>query len=287
MVIDEEVGFMQPGSGKVGVLAYSGPQSIGYWKDPEKTAETHVQVEGHTWVKVGDMCTVDDDGIIDLIGRSHSCINSGGEKIYPYEVENLLLSHDAVRDVMVIGLPHRRWGEAVTVVVELAKGGRGGDDLREKLNEFSHLELSDYKCPKHYIFFESLERSYSGKVLHRALRKKAIQILRITVEGDEMLHRSLRRWPSPCLLDLLHHLLRLGEVYIPYGEHASPGGHLHDRPLADAGTGPGDCYGLAAEIHLVPPFSRLYCQDMDCHGGLPRHKGRNTGACSRPARRTR
>jgi len=179
MVIDEDGGFVEPGSGKVGMLAYSGPQSTGYWKDTEKTAETYIQIEGRTWVKVGDMCTVEADGTIDLIGRSHSCINSGGEKIYPYEVENLLLSHPAVRDVAVIGVPHKRWGEAVAAVVEPADGTRESGDLEDELNSFTREKISDYKCPKYYVFVESLERSDSGKVYHKALRCKAMEILGI------------------------------------------------------------------------------------------------------------
>lgn len=179
MVIDEDGEFVEPGSGRVGMLAYGGPQSIGYWKDPGKTAETYLEKDGQTWLLIGDMCKVETDGTIDLIGRSHSCINSGGEKIYPYEVENLLLSHPAVRDVVVIGVPHKRWGEAVTAVIEPAGEARDSEALREELNYFSHEKLSDYKCPKHYVFVESMERSDSGKVFYRKLRRKAMEELGI------------------------------------------------------------------------------------------------------------
>ena len=183
MVIDEDGDFVEPGSGRIGVLAYGGPQSTGYWKDPEKTAETYLEKDGQTWLMIGDMCKVEADGTIDLIGRSHSCINSGGEKIYPYEVENLLLSHPAVRDVAVLGVPHKRWGEAVTAVVEPVEIPREAEELKEEINDFTRQRLSDYKCPKHYVFVESLERSDSGKVFYRNLRRKAMEELDIDDEG--------------------------------------------------------------------------------------------------------
>jgi 3-oxocholest-4-en-26-oate---CoA ligase len=183
MVIGEDGNFVKPGSGEVGMLAYGGPQSTGYWKDPEKTRETYIKIDGKTWVKVGDMCTVDADGTIDLIGRSHACINSGGEKVYPYEVENLLLSHAAVRDVTVVGVPHQRWGQAITAVVELTGGNTENEDLREELYGFVHEGLSDYKCPKYWVFVESMDRSDSGKVHYSAIRHKAMQALGLGEDG--------------------------------------------------------------------------------------------------------
>ena len=185
VVIDEEGEFVQPGSGKVGTLAYGGPQSTGYWKDPEKTAQTYLQKDGRTWLLVGDMCRVEADGTIDLIGRSHSCINSGGEKVYPYEVENLLLSHAAVRDVAVLGIPHPRWGEAVTAVIEAVEGVEAGEELERELKAFMRERLSDYKCPKYYVFIPSLERSDSGKVFYSALRRRAMEALGMAGEGEE------------------------------------------------------------------------------------------------------
>jgi 3-oxocholest-4-en-26-oate---CoA ligase len=179
MVIDDEGEFVPPGSGKVGMLAYGGPQSSGYWNDPGKTRQTYIQIDGKTWVKVGDMCTVEADGTIDLIGRSHSCINSGGEKVYPYEVENLLLSHPAVRDVTVVGVPHDRWGQAITAVIETAADITGDEELERELNSFLHENLSDYKCPKFWVFVESMDRSDSGKVHYSTVRRMAMEALEI------------------------------------------------------------------------------------------------------------
>jgi len=190
MVIDEDGEFVEPGSDKVGVLAYGGYQSVGYWKDPEKTAQTYLEKNGRTWVMIGDMCTVESDGTINLIGRSHACINSGGEKIYPYELENLFFTHPAVRDVVVIGVPDPRWGEAVTAIVEPAEGTTEGEGLAEELSRFMHDRISDYKCPKHYVFVESLDRADSGKVFHKALRRRAMETL-------GMLEKEALTQPAP------------------------------------------------------------------------------------------
>jgi|GEM_PF-13914 fatty-acyl-CoA synthase len=184
MVIGEDGEFVAPGSGEVGVLAYGGPQSTGYWKDPEKTAETYVEKDGQTWLMMGDMCTVEEDGTINLIGRSHTCINSGGEKIFPYEVENVFFTHPAVRDIAVIGVPDPRWGEAVTAVVEPTEGAEGGGELRDELNRFIRERISDYKCPKHYVFVASLDRSDAGKVFHSNLRRRAMEVLGMLDEDN-------------------------------------------------------------------------------------------------------
>jgi enoyl-CoA hydratase/carnithine racemase len=177
MVLGEDGDFVMPGSGRTGVLAYGGPQSTGYWKDPEKTAQTYIEKDGRSWLMMGDMCTVEEDGTINLIGRSHSCINSGGEKIFPYEVENIFFSNPAVRDVAVLGVPDARWGEAVTAVIEPCEEYGDGSGLDDVLNVFIHEKLSDYKCPKHYVFVDTLDRSDAGKVFHQALRLRAMEAL--------------------------------------------------------------------------------------------------------------
>jgi long-chain acyl-CoA synthetase len=92
-------------------------------------------------------------------------------------VENIFFSHPAVRDVVVIGVPDPRWGEAVTAVVEPAEGFHEGGGLREDLNRFMREKLSDYKCPKHYVFVDTLDRSDAGKVFHQALRRRAMEAL--------------------------------------------------------------------------------------------------------------
>jgi fatty-acyl-CoA synthase len=175
-VIDSEGGLVEPGSGRVGRLAYGGPQSSGYWRDPEKTARTYVEAAGRTWLVVGDVCTVEADGTIDLIGREQSCINTGGEKVFPYEVEDAILSHPAVKDIAVVGLPHPRWGEAVTAVVVLAEGS-DEDRAADELSRLVRSRLSDYKCPKNWVFLDSLGRSEAGKLQYSTLRGTAMEKL--------------------------------------------------------------------------------------------------------------
>ncbi|MBU1669583.1 MAG: AMP-binding protein [Actinobacteria bacterium] len=178
-VLDGEGGFVQPGSGKVGTLAYGGPQSQGYWRDPAKTAETYRRIDGETWITMGDLCTVNRDGTINLMGRGQTCINSGGEKIFPIEIENRLMCHEKVLDVAVVGVPHPRWGEAVTAVVEPRESARGSGGLEEELSAFLRESLADFKCPKHWVLVESLGRSASGKLPYQSVREVAMERLGI------------------------------------------------------------------------------------------------------------
>ena len=107
---------------QVGMLARRGRIPLGYYKDEEKTARTFVEVDGERWVLPGDMAMVEADGTITLLGRGSACINSGGEKIFPEEVEAALRSHPAVFDAVVVGVPDERWGERVTAVVQPRPG---------------------------------------------------------------------------------------------------------------------------------------------------------------------
>ena len=112
----------QCGVGEVGKLARSGNIPLGYFKDPVKTAETFRTFDGKRWVIPGDFAQIEEDGQISLLGRGSVCINSGGEKIYPEEVEAALKQHPAVFDAVVIGTPNERWGEQVTALVHLRAG---------------------------------------------------------------------------------------------------------------------------------------------------------------------
>jgi acyl-CoA synthetase (AMP-forming)/AMP-acid ligase II len=120
-VMNENMLPVTPGSGIVGRLARRGHMPLGYYKDEEKTAATFVtDPDGVRWVIPGDMATVDADGTVTLLGRGSICINSGGEKIYPEEVEAALKAHPAIFDAVVVGVPDERWGERVAAVVRKA-----------------------------------------------------------------------------------------------------------------------------------------------------------------------
>ena len=120
----------RPGDGVVGRLARGGYVPIGYYKDPEKTASVFAEAGGKRWVLPGDMAIVEADGLITLLGRGSVSINTGGEKVFPEEVENALKSHPDVFDVVVVGVPDERWGERVAAVVKAAPGcAPGADEL--------------------------------------------------------------------------------------------------------------------------------------------------------------
>jgi acyl-coenzyme A synthetase/AMP-(fatty) acid ligase len=118
-VLDDDLRPMAPGTGQVGKLARAGNIPIGYYKDPVKTASTFLTgADGVRYVVAGDLARLEEDGSITLLGRGSACINSGGEKIFPEEVESVLKVHPSVYDVLVVGRPRRSLGPAVCAVVQ-------------------------------------------------------------------------------------------------------------------------------------------------------------------------
>ena len=153
-------------SGEVGeVWTRSRQNMLGYWNKPEETAKT-IDVDG--WLKTGDAGYVDDDGFLFLTDRVKDMIVSGGENVYPAEVENALASHGSVAEVAVIGVPHERWGETVKAIVVLRTGSAA---TQAELIAFSKGRLASYKCPTSVDFIDVLPRNPSGKVLKKDLRE--------------------------------------------------------------------------------------------------------------------
>jgi len=169
-VFDDALQRVKPGSGQVGRLAKTGRIPIGYYNDPEKTARTFVEAEGKRWSFPGDLATVEDDGTINLLGRGSSCINSGGEKIYPEEVEDALKAHADVFDALVVGLPDERWGERVTAVVALRPGTTASS---EDLQTHCRNHVAGYKVPKTVHFVDQVPRQPSGKPDYRVAKSLA------------------------------------------------------------------------------------------------------------------
>jgi acyl-CoA synthetase (AMP-forming)/AMP-acid ligase II len=168
VVFDADYKLVFPGSGVIGRLARSGDIPIGYYRDPVKTAETFVDVDGVRFVIVGDLATVEADGSITLLGRGSVSINSGGEKIFPEEVEATVKSHPDVYDVTVVGVPDGRWGQRVAAVVE-PRPGRAPD--LESIQQHCRAHIAGYKVPRELHIVDRLERSPSGKPDYRwALR---------------------------------------------------------------------------------------------------------------------
>jgi 3-oxocholest-4-en-26-oate---CoA ligase len=159
-VIADDGHLVEPGSGEIGRLANKGPNPLGYYKDPEKTEETFPTVNGTRWSIPGDYASVDADGTITLLGRGSVCINSGGEKIYPEEVEEAVKTHPAVRDCNVVGLPDDRWGQSVNAVVSIEPGIDVEDD---EIIAHARTRLAAYKAPKRILRVDELVRSPNGK----------------------------------------------------------------------------------------------------------------------------
>jgi len=165
-----------PGSGEPGFIARSGPIPLGYYKDEKKSAETFRTIGGVRWSIPGDWCTVEADGTITLLGRGSVCINTGGEKVYPEEIEEVLKEHPGVNDALVVGVPDEKWGEAVTAMVERRPGaGVTADELKARVRE----KLAGYKTPKNVIFVETMGRAPNGKADYKGMKARAKQELGI------------------------------------------------------------------------------------------------------------
>jgi acyl-CoA synthetase (AMP-forming)/AMP-acid ligase II len=163
-VLDEDWRPLPPGTGKIGMLARRGRIPLGYYKDPEKTAKTFIEAHGERWVVAGDMAMVEADGTITLLGRGTNCINTGGEKVFPEEVEAALRSHPAVFDTLVVGVPDQRWGERVAAVVQV----RPGHNLTlEDLDAHARKHISGYKVPRELHVVDEIVRQPSGKADYR------------------------------------------------------------------------------------------------------------------------
>lgn len=161
---------VEPGSSEVGRIALGFPVPLGYYKDPEKSERSFPTIGGRRWSIPGDHATVEADGTITLLGRGSACINTGGEKVYPEEVEEALKSHPAVHDANVVGLPDERWGQAVVAVVALEPGAEATAD---QLVAHTRTRLAAYKAPKRVVFVDAVSRGANGKPDYRWAREVA------------------------------------------------------------------------------------------------------------------
>jgi 3-oxocholest-4-en-26-oate---CoA ligase len=160
VVLDDDMKVVAPGSGVVGRMARGGNVPLRYHKDPERSAATFVNVDGRRYAVSGDSAVVEADGTMTLLGRGSVCINSGGEKIYPEEVEAALKAHPAVFDVVVVGVPDERWGERVAAVIELRPDHTV---TLEELDTHARTLVAGYKVPREVHIVAKIERSPSGK----------------------------------------------------------------------------------------------------------------------------
>ena len=161
--------FVEPG--ETGILVRSGHTPVGYFGDPAKTAEVFRVIDGRVWVVSGDSARLDEDGMITVFGRGSTCINSGGEKIFPEEVEQVLRQHPAIKDAVVAGQPDARWGERVVGIVS-ARDDTAKPELSE-IRSFLADRLAGYKVPKAIVWGDEVRRSPAGKQDYRWARSVA------------------------------------------------------------------------------------------------------------------
>jgi len=159
-VFDDHLRPVEPGSGAVGRLATMGRVPVGYYNDAEKSARTFVTVDGVRWALPGDMASIEADLTIRLLGRGTLCINTGGEKVYPEEVEAVLKAYDRIVDAVIVGVPDPRFGERVAAVVEPVPGP---PLALEEVQHYARSHLAGHKVPRQLFIVDKVPRSPSGK----------------------------------------------------------------------------------------------------------------------------
>ncbi|MET0275934.1 MAG: AMP-binding protein [Acidimicrobiia bacterium] len=170
-VLDADDRDVEPGSGEAGLLAVSESTGIGYYNDPEHTAATFRDLDGRRYAVPGDWALLHDDGTITLLGRGSGCINTGGEKVWPEEVEEALKTHPLVADALVVGVPDDEWGETVAAVVAI-EGDRGAPPTVDELSAWVGTHLARYKRPRRVVFVDEVQRSAIGKPDYRWAREQ-------------------------------------------------------------------------------------------------------------------
>jgi fatty-acyl-CoA synthase len=175
-VFTEDGRRVEPGSGERGLVAVSGFLPMGYYKDEEKSAKTFKVMEGVRWSVPGDWAEVNADGSLKLLGRGSVCINTGGEKVFPEEVEEALKTHDTVADAVVVGVPDDKFGQAIVAVVEPADGCALDDG---ELVAHVKTQLAAYTAPKRIVEIDTIGRAPNAKVDYKRMTAYALDTLGI------------------------------------------------------------------------------------------------------------
>lgn len=160
VLVDDDGNLVERKPGAVGRMARGGHVPLGYYKDPEKTKTIFTEIDGKRYVIPGDYARYEEDGSVTLLGRGSQCINTGGEKVYPEEVEGALKSHPDVFDALVVGVPDERYGQRVTAVVQLREGAELDTAA---LDRQARSKVSGYKVPRSYWVVPEVRRQPSGK----------------------------------------------------------------------------------------------------------------------------
>ena len=176
LVLSEDYSrFLDPGETEVGWVARTGRIPLGYFNDPDATRKTFPEVQGQRVVISGDRACIEDDGTLRLFGRDSLVVNTGGEKVFVEEVEEVLRAHPAIADALVVGRPSERWGEELVALVVL----RPGIDVSVVGSESFHAhctsQLARFKAPKEFIFVDHVRRLGNGKADYRWAKRQAVQ----------------------------------------------------------------------------------------------------------------
>ncbi len=171
-VFNEAGERVPPGSGERGRVAVGGHIPVGYYNDPAKTAATFPTFEGRRWSMPGDWATVGVDGSLIVLGRGSQCINTGGEKVFPEEVEEALKRHPAIRDAAVVGLPESRFGETICAVIEPTPGSPSLS--LDEVKTWVRSQLADYKAPRSVVWVDTVGRAPNGKLDYQAVKATAL-----------------------------------------------------------------------------------------------------------------
>jgi acyl-CoA synthetase (AMP-forming)/AMP-acid ligase II len=180
-VLDDDHKPIEPGSGKIGRVAQRGHVPLGYYKDEVKTKESFVTIDGERWVLLGDAATIEADGTIAVLGRHSVCINTGGEKVYPEEVEAALKAHPAVYDAVVTGVPDERFGQRVTALLQIRP--EAAAPTQAEIAEHCSTRVSRYKVPRLVFAVAEIRRSPSGKADYPWAAKVAKDLLLTMTES--------------------------------------------------------------------------------------------------------
>jgi fatty-acyl-CoA synthase len=176
-IISTETGRTVP-RGEPGELLTRGYSVMrGYWDNPERTSEA---IDSARWMHTGDLATMDDDGYVNIVGRSKEMVIRGGENIYPREIEEFLLGHSDVEDVAVFGVPDGRYGEELMACVRLAGGAAAGED---ELREFCRGRIAHFKVPRYIRIVDEFPMTVTGKVQKFKMREASVERLGLREAG--------------------------------------------------------------------------------------------------------
>jgi fatty-acyl-CoA synthase len=168
-VFDDDDVEVRPGDGRTGKVANGGLTPYAYFKDPEKSARTFRYIDGIRYAFAGDMATFDDEGNMVLLGRGSQVINTGGEKVFPEEVEEAVKRYAGVRDCLVVGLPDEKFGQRIVAVASC----EGAAPDESAVIAHVKTELSHYKAPKQVVFVADVPRAPNGKADYPGAKKLA------------------------------------------------------------------------------------------------------------------